>query len=478
MLIPRSCTLPSIALALGAVIVGPSLFGQADSAAGSDPSPSPSPSPPPVLTVNRAEAAVSEQERPVLSVNQDEVSAFEGEQPVLPVEPSVSLPEQSPLERQGTTQERTVLDEGPAFESRPSGGKEVEPVRKWGLQFRGRVGVAYDDNIFISNTDPVADVILGVTGGVSLIYGDWRSKFDNFLVADYEGGGFFYLDNPDQDSFNQIASLSGQVRFQRLAVLLRSQYAYLTGAQRDVGGLATRNLIDNTLRFTYDLSTKTSLWAEGFANLAVYQSFFNSYDFGAKAGADYQILQKVRLGPEFVVGFLNVVDSPNQTYQQLRARVSYQATGKLTFEGSAGVEFLQFDSQNKTLFVFSAGGTYRPLDGTAIALRGYRNVYGSAALEGQNFIATGVELSVTQRFLHRFYVTVNTGYENDDYFAVAEDTDSDRVDNYVFVRPALAFAFTRWASISLFYEYRQNFSTDPDFPFSNNRCGGSLAFQF
>jgi hypothetical protein len=36
---------------------------------------------------------------------------------VLPVEPSVSLPEQSPLERQGTTQERTVLDEGPAFES-------------------------------------------------------------------------------------------------------------------------------------------------------------------------------------------------------------------------------------------------------------------------------------------------------------------------------------------------------------------------
>lgn len=414
-----------------------------------------------------------------MSVNQAEANALEGDEPVLVADPSVSLPAQSLLDQsQGATQEPTVLDEVPASESRPSGGKEVAPVRKWGLQFRGRVGIAYDDNIFISNTDPVADTILGVTGGVSLIYGDWRSKSDNFLVADYEAGGFFYFDNPDQNSFNQIASLIGQVRFQRLAVLLRSQYAYLTGAERDIGDLATRNLIYNTLRFTYDLSTKTSLWAEGFANLALYQTFFNSYEFGAKAGGDYQILQKVRVGPEVVVGFLDVVDSPNQTYEQLRARVSYEATGKVSFEGSAGVQFLQFESENKTLFVFSLGGTYRPFDGTAFTLRGYRNVNGSAALQGQDFIATGVELVVTQRFLQRFYATVTTGYENDDYFAVAENTDSGRVDNYVFVRPALAFAFTRWASISLFYEYRQNFSTDPDFPFSNNRYGGALAFQF
>jgi Putative beta-barrel porin 2 len=427
--------------------------------------------------VNRVEGEAPEQERPVLSVNQAEANTLGGGEPVLAVDPT--LPDQSLLDqRQPTTQEITVLDEAPASEPKPSSGKEVAPVRKWGLQFRGRVGIAYDDNIFISNTDPVADEILGVTGGVSFIYGDWRSKVDNFLVADYEAGGFFYFHNPEQDSFNQIASLSGQVRFQRLAILLRSQYAYLTGAVRDVGGFATRNLIYDTLRFTYDLSTKTSLWAEGFVNLAIYKSFFNSYDFGVKAGGDYQILQKVRVGPEFVMGFLDVADSPNQTYEQLRARVIYEATGKLTFEGSAGVQFLQFDSDNKTLFVFSAGGTYRPFDGTAISLRGYRNVYGSAALQGEDYIATGVELGVTQRFLHRFYVTVNTGYENDDYFAVAENTDSGRVDNYVFVRPALAFAFTRWASISLFYEYRRNFSTDPDFPFSNNRYGGALAFQF
>lgn len=338
--------------------------------------------------------------------------------------------------------------------------------------------MAYDDNIFISNTDRVADTILTVTGGISLIYGDWRSRSENFLVADYEASGVFYFENPDQNSFNQIATLMGQYRIQRLLMQLRSQYLYLTGAERDIGDLATRNLINNSLRLSYDLSDKTALTAEGFADIATYQTFFNSYEFGAKFGADYQILQKVRVGPQAVIGFLNVEDSPFQVYEQIRARATYDATGKLNFEGSAGIEFRQFDSENRTYFVFSLAANYRPFAGTAITLRGYRRLFGSAALEGQDFIATGVELVFTQRFFQRIYLNVTTGYENDEYVGISPDADAGRVDNYVFVRPAIAFAFTKWVSISVFYEFRQNFSNDSEFAFYNNRVGGALAFQF
>jgi hypothetical protein len=45
-----------------------------------------------------------------------------------------------------------------------------------------------------------------------------------FLVADYEAGGTFYVRNSDQDSFNQVATLAGQYRVQRLTTQLRSQY--------------------------------------------------------------------------------------------------------------------------------------------------------------------------------------------------------------------------------------------------------------
>ena len=430
-----------------------------------------------VLSVDRTESAL--EDRPVLSVDQTETNESDVDEPVLFLDPSGPTPAQSPLEQgEGISSDQTAVpEEGGAPASKPRDGKGIQERKKWGLQLRSRVGIAYDDNIFISNTNRVADTILTVTGGISLIYGDWRSRSENFLVADYEASGIFYFENPDQDSLNQVASLMGQYRIQRLTMQLRSQYMYLTGAERDVGGLVTRNLINNSLRFAYDVSDKTALTAEGFANLTLYQTLFNSYEFGAKAGAEYQILQKIRVGPEAVIGFLNVAESPFQVYEQIRARATYNATGKITFEGSAGVEFRQFDSENRTYFVFSLTANYRPFDGTVIALRGYRNIYGSASLEGQDFIATGIESSLTQRFFHRFYLTVATGYENDDYIAVAEDAQAGRVDNFVFIRPALAFSFTKWGSISVFYEFRKNFSNESEFAFYDNRVGAAVALQ-
>lgn len=426
-----------------------------------------------VLSVDRTESAP--EDRPVLSVNQTERNESDADKPVLFIDPSGPTPAQSPLE-QGISPDQTAVPEEDGA-SKPTDEKGIQERKKWGLQLRSRVGIAYDDNIFISNTNRVADTILTVTGGISLIYGDWRSQSENFLVADYEASGIFYFENSDENALNQVASLMGQYRVQRLTMQLRSQYMYLTGAERDVGDLATRNLINNSLRFAYDVSGKTTLTAEGFANLALYKTLFNSYEFGAKAGAEYQILQKIRVGPEAVIGFLNVTDSPLQVYEQIRARATYNATGKISFEGSAGVEFRQFDSESRTYFVFSLTANYRPFDGTVIALHGYRNIYGSAALEGQDFIATGIEFSSTQRFFQRFYLTVATGYENDEYIAVAEDVQAGRVDNFVFIRPSLAFAFTKWASISVFYEFRKNFSNEFEFAFYDNRVGAALAIQ-
>ena len=425
-----------------------------------------------------SDPGTTSEDRPVLSIDQTETNESDVEEPVLFSDSVGPAPAQSPLgqgEEVSSEQTGSAEVEG-AQASKPREEKASEQ-KKWGLQFRSRLGIAYDDNIFISNTNRVGDTILTITGAVSLVVGDWRSRSDNFLVADYEASGIFYFENPDQDSFNQVASLIGQYRIQRLTMQLRSQYMYLTGAVRDVGDLAARSLINDSLRLVYDVSEKTALTAEGFADLALYQKFFNSYEYGAKAGAEYQILQKIRIGPQAVIGFLNVTDSPFQVYEQIRARATYNATGKISFEGSAGVEFRQFSSESQTYFVFSLAANYRPFDGTTITLQGYRNIYGSAAFEGQDFIATGVEFSFTQRFFQRFYLSVATGYENDDYIAVAENSQAGRVDNFVYIRPALAFAFTKWTSFSVFYEFRKNFSNESEFTFYDNRVGAALAFQ-
>ncbi|PTX98030.1 hypothetical protein DB345_04115 [Spartobacteria bacterium LR76] len=352
--------------------------------------------------------------------------------------------------------------------------------RLWRIRPKAGAAMVYDDNIFISNTNRVADVIWSVTAGLAFELGDYRNLKENFLIAEWYGTGYFYTQNPQQNAFNQAAALLGQYRWSKLTGQVESRYQYLTGPDREVGAFTDRQLFVNALRFNYDYSDKTTFDAEFLQNTQVFKSYLNQYDYRLKLGGDYRILPKVKLGGEGVAGILNVEDSPLQYYQQLRARLRYEATGKLAFKVSGGIEFRQFQGMSEVKLepVFSLGLEYKPFDGTLISLTGYRDVIGSNSLEGQNYVATGVQFSIQQRVLQKFFVGVAIGYENDTYFATESNIDSSRVDNYIFARPSISYNVAEWAKTGVFYEYRNNDSNESSSSFYDNRIGVELNLTF
>ena len=357
----------------------------------------------------------------------------------------------------------------------------AEPTDKlWRIRPKGSVSMVYDDNIFISNTNRQADIIWSVTAGAAFELGDFRNLQDNFLIAEWYGTGYFYTNNPAQNAFNQSAALLGQYRWEKLTAQLDSRYQYLTGPDRQVGSFATRHIFNNAIRFNYDYSDKTTFDAEFAQDTQIFQSYFNQFDYRFKAGTDYRILPKVWVGLEGVAGVLNVEESPLQYYQQARVRAKYKATGKLDAKASAGVEVREFSGNSKlnTEFVFTLGLEYRPFDGTLLSVTGYRNVVGSNSLQGQDYVATGFQISIQQRFLQRFYAGLAFGYENDVYIAVEEDVVANRTDNYIFLRPSVSFAITEYVTAGAFYEYRNNASTEGASSFYNNRFGFELGLQF
>ncbi len=352
--------------------------------------------------------------------------------------------------------------------------------RLWRIRPKAGASMVYDDNIFITNTNRVADVIWSVTAGFAFEMGDYRDLKENFLIAEWYGTGYFYTDNPQQNAFNQAAALLGQYRWNKLTGKIESRYQYLTGPDREVGAFTDRQLFVNAIRFDYDYSDKTTFDAEFLQNTQIFQSYLNQYDYRLKAGGDYRILPKVKLGAEGVAGILDVANGPLQYYQQLRARLRYEATGKLTFKVSGGIEFREFQGWNEIKIqpVFSLGLEYRPFDGTLVSLTGYRDVIGSNSLQGQNYTATGVQLSLQQRFLQKFYAGIAVGYENDTYFATESNVTADRVDNYIFIRPSLSYNLLDWAKTGIFYEYRNNDSTVSSSTFYDNRVGVELNLAF
>ncbi|HEY5742681.1 MAG TPA: outer membrane beta-barrel protein, partial [Terrimicrobiaceae bacterium] len=233
-------------------------------------------------------------------------------------------------------------------------------------------------------------------------------------------------------------------------------------------------IILNAARFDYNLSDKTSVDAEFSQSTQLYESFLNQYEYRGKAGIGYQVLPKVNLGAESVVGYLNVQESPGQIYEQVRLRTRYELTGKLSVKTSAGVEFREFSNGQPLRVnpVFGLGLEFQPFDGTFMSLEGYRNIYGSAAAVSQDYTATGLSLSVRQRFLQKITASAEVGYENDSYFGTSPETGTNSTVNYFFIRSSLAYPLTRCLAVQIFYEFQNNDSNQTDNTFSNNRAGG------
>ena len=343
-------------------------------------------------------------------------------------------------------------------------------------------GVLYDDNIFISNTDRKGDVIFNIGAGLSIELGDYRTLEENYLLLEYIASGYFFSKYSDQNSFGQNASLLGQYRFNQLAVQAESQYQYINGAQRQVGGFTTRSILNNDLRFIYDVSEKTTFDLELSQDSNIYDSPYNSsYYYYATLGMDYLIMPKLRIGLEGTAGFITADNNPDQTFQIINARAKYDLSGKVAIKATGGVQLNQYDGGGEDMRVspvWSLGGEYLPFPNTAISLVTYRNLQVSPSLNNQDYWATGVELGITQTIAQKFQVGVAGGYENDTYVSNERNVDADRVDNFFFIQPEISYNFLKYLTATIFYQHRFNDSTQQIDTWYDNQVGFELSAAF
>ncbi len=414
--------------------------------------------------------------------------------------PTGVLTPTSEAEREAADQTLTPLTPGPESDTmldpdrRPFEQEGFEPQpgepavllpddvsrKRWRITPVFTAAVVYDDNIFLTNADPVSDVIWTPSAGLLYELGDFRDRRENYLSARWIGQPVIYTRNSEQSGFNQFAALGLQYRFSKLVAKLQSNYSTVRGSSRDVNTITTTQTFWNALGFVYDYSDKTAFNLLFTQSTSITEDFQTTSEYVARAGMDYQILPKTRLGFEGVAGVINSSDTPLQYLQQGLMRVFYNPSDKLTFSLSAGVQFLEFEGTDQVKIdpVFSLGVSYQPFPATMISLVGFRNVVGSSALAGEDYFATGFELNVSQQFFQKVVAAVGFGYENDSYFGTTVDTPTDRVDNYLFVRPRLTYAFAEWFSVGIWYEFRQTVSTQETSSFTNNRAGLEFLTQF
>jgi hypothetical protein len=414
------------------------------------------------------------------------------------VEPSHPIaPEQSIDLSADVNPPLPVAATDPGIDSVPATSIDSGIPRRFHYLLRLAVRTVYDDNINVSHDNRISDFYTSIEPSVMVGFGDTDARVENYIRLDYLPAIFLFAEHSENNSVQHVARLDGQYRINRLTLNLSQMVQIMDGVDvqtqdtggglgqqvnLDVAGRTRFNVYTTHLNAAYYVTGKTFLSAGADYTNTHYSSLISSEVFSANFFLNYNYSPKFVIGLGGTGGF-DRVDAPNpdQTFEQVNVRLSYQATGKIDFAASAGVEFRQFEGDLRDQYVspvFEIGLNYAPFDGTKISLTANRRTLNSAVLSAQDYAVTNISIGVQQRMLQRFYLGVNAGYENSDYFSTVGAAGASRDDNYFFVQPSLAVRMTRFWTVGAYYLHRVNDSSFDAFSFHDNQVGLRTSFTF
>ena len=284
------------------------------------------------------------------------------------------------------------------------------------------------------------------------------------LTGQYTGSLTFGDTDGNRVRYDQALFLSGALNFVKLNLGFSLDFSELTSSDRDFGGQAVdREIIGLSLTGSYIFSEKTNLSASMQVPIRLYSRGDSSEGVSGNVFANYIYSPLTTFGLGVTLGTVGVQQNAYQVYEQILARLTYIATQKLNFNGTAGFEFRQADSREENNPVFGLGVVLTIREGTTLSLNAERRVVNSAADIGTNYTDTTVTISLGQRLGQFFELTLTTGYENSVYQGVTSGVSSNRNDNQLILQGSLSYRFKERWLISEIISYSQDFSNQNSF---------------
>jgi hypothetical protein len=268
------------------------------------------------------------------------------------------------------------------------------------------------------------------------------------------------MEHPKESDVDQNASGTFQWTLPRTTVALHLGVSADTGTDIDATNRVRQQLYFAGLTTHYALTAKTSVDLNGDYTRSEFDGLISSSQVDASALYNYDYSPRTQVGVGGAAGYVIVPGSDDQEYQEANVRATYRATGKLTLIAEGGAEIREYGGGGVSAVtpVFSVSGAWAAREGTQVNLSLQRQIYVSAILAGQDYTATSVNLSVTQRISDYVGVSLALGYINSDYSATASNVSATREDNYFDISPAIQWKALSWLSVGIFYDYSQNVS--------------------
>ncbi|MDR3458993.1 MAG: outer membrane beta-barrel protein [Verrucomicrobiae bacterium] len=307
-------------------------------------------------------------------------------------------------------------------------------------------------------------------------------------VVDYTPTIRFYSNRAFRNSIDHAATLTGGTAYEDWAFNLSQSFVKSDSTLVDT---ATQT---RTEAYDTELGAERVLNDKMFAQFGVSQVFNfvsglqNSRTWSTMDWLNYVYASRLNFGLGAGGGYTMISSdssansNPNQSFEQLQARVQWRATDKVFFGVNAGLEERQNlaagykDELNPT---FGASIDYAPFTHTDITLAAGRTVGSSDySIIAQSTETTTVSLSVNQRLLEDYNLSMGVGYTQTEYTIALGGLSGFRTDDNYNFNVRLGRSFLKRGNVAVTYQYSKNSSNVSGFSYNSSQIGFEVGYSY
>lgn len=308
-------------------------------------------------------------------------------------------------------------------------------------------------------------------------------------TLDYTPTLRFYSNRAFRDSVDHSASLIGNVRYEDWMFGLSQTFLMTDSTTAETATQTKQEAYNTLLTASHQLNDKFSTDLSVGLQLNDVSGQQSSTTFSTLDWLNYQAAKRLFFGIGGGVGYTMVdggVNQPDQVYEQLRGRIQWRASEKISFSANVGAEYRQLLAsgyQNPLNPVFGASVEYAPFKQTQISLSASRAVSSSDYyIIGQTAESTTVNLNLNQRLLEKFYLNAGLGYTRTD-FKISLNLpplllSHERTDDIYFFNARLSRSFLKRGNVAVTYQYSDNQSTEKGFTYQSQQVGFEIGFAY
>ena len=375
-------------------------------------------------------------------------------------------PRESPILSNDATSSFSALS--PA--SRKSTPLQVGPVL-----FRPSINYKYTDanNLLRSVGNEQDSEIQNIS--LNLIF-----DYQEFWSFSYRPTWTYYSNAAFDDTDSHSANFSSDFAVADWRIGFNQTYSDSNGSLVQTGSQTQQEIFGTTLSASRQLNSTWYLDLSADQDLRSTSSFSDVGEWSTSGWLRHQASSVVNSSIGLTWGYADVDPGLNTEYMQFLLRFGFNPSEKLRASLQGGIDSREVDApgfDKEESPTYNASLQYQPFDYTTIGINLSRGI-STSYFSNFNNETEALTLSLNQRLLGRFNLTVSYGERSSDYLGLIGNFVVGRADDYDSFSVDLSTQLANRINVSAFYRKNENSTNTNGFGFSSDQSGFSIGYRY